>query len=233
MVTNRVRSRFRTENRQPFTIATELVSLSGVSPSFVESESMTDRVTSSWPRREIALGAGNFPTKLGFPKASQFDYGAIVVNPLQYSCSTVAENPSSLLLSRNNGSAYIRVNGCVIDALKKNANTFPFPNPADPSMTSMSDLVKEVKSRCMLQAQDPEYSFGEPLGELSSSLVAMRQPLNTLRRTSKRFERQKLALKDVSPPAVSILGASRSSTQSTTLPLLRPYGRYKTLLMQT
>jgi hypothetical protein len=194
VVQSRGRSRYRVDYRCSNPVVTEKGSFKAAAPIDSDLETMSDYITSTWPRLDIVRNSTE-PTRLGFPKKSDASW-SVRVNPLSYSSASTRENISSLSLT-NGSNIFVRVNGPIIGQLKL-VGTMNFPNPPTPTTVSFADMVKALKSDVMLTALDPEYSFGEPLGELRSTLSLIKDPIRSLMRMSKSFSLKKEAAKAAS-----------------------------------
>lgn len=193
MATLRHRTRTRTRNRQLTSIKyPNGTQNSFAADAFVESEVMDDVTSPVWPRIEIVPADTEFPTRLGFPHGNPYNELSVAINPLAYSCTTVAEASSSFEL-RFNASNILTIDGCVNQGLNKYLAS-QYPSPTPPVMPSLAQLGYVVKSKVLQMSQDPEYAFGEPLAELKKTLVGLRNPFHTLRRIAKSFYKRRKTL---------------------------------------
>jgi hypothetical protein len=198
MATGRNRKRIRTDLRSKSPIFTEKGAFAAPGPIDTESETMLDYVSGTWPKREIVRVNLAFPAKLGFPKKSDASW-SMRVGPLNYTSVSVREPVSSVIMKVDVGPpVYISVKGPFIGSMRTIGSTMDFPIPSLPSYPSFADMAKKLKSDVVLKALDPEYSFGEPLGELKGTLKLIKDPLHSLFRMSKSFSLKKEALKAAS-----------------------------------
>lgn len=204
MVALRHRSRWKTEARNNSTISL----FSGPPLKFVTAidvnlESMIDQVITGWatlnktgfyPRyAEVTKGKQTLSSaaRLGnnrtFLELRRF---IPPVNYLNYVSLTVQEPLGKMVYDTWGPSQpnWVVIDGNVLAILQSRLNGgLPTPIVATPSIPSTNDLYKVAKSKILNQVGRPDYSFGEPLGEILNTYRLIKAPFKTVTRLIKSF----------------------------------------------
>jgi len=209
MSTYRHRSRYRVDHRIKSNITFKLASTTStdkVTPVASDYEDMYDVLTEGWFEK---CRTGFFPRyaegtsgKQTLSSAARLgrnrDYLELrrflpPVNRLTYTSLSVDEQPD-VMIYNTNLPAYPNwcvITGNVIPMLQSQlSGGLPFPAVATPSVLSMDRLVSEAKSKLLYQVNKPEFSFGEPLGEIHSAYRLIKAPFRTVGRLVKSMLRK-------------------------------------------
>lgn len=177
----RIRNRIRTGISQP-TVVTHLGGGVPFLPyqvpgyGFLEQESSVDRTTPGF----------NGP-RTGF----------LPQNPFTYSMKTYHEDKSTLVYFDSNG---VRSRKCVGSVTQFLYSTNPgqgFTALPPPTATgyNLGLLIAEANAKALEKFSTPEYSFGEPISEIVSTIRSIKQPLRAINRLVSRWQKRKRLLK--------------------------------------
>lgn len=156
-------------------------------------ESMTDVSNASW--RSSKPTPLVVPTRLGGGHAGvdrekyrKLTRGLPRVNNLTYRCLADKEIPGEIQFRLGAAPPWLTVKGCCYTMLT--GDLVILETPPSVTATEMALLMREAKSRLLIQVSDPQYSFGEPIAEIRSTSDFIRKPLDSLGKLSKEFFRE-------------------------------------------